>query len=288
MAESAIRTQIDALWDFSDVKASEMRFRELLASPLANEDKSEVLTQLGRSLGLQGRFSEAQQVLSDAKDAAPAESRQQVRVLLESGRVNNSSGRAAEAKACFLQAVDLASRIGEEALAIDAAHMTAITSETDEALEWNLRALDMARNANDPAARAWRASVLNNLAWAYHDKGLFETALPLFEEARVCREEMAQPERERIARFAIGRCLRSLKRYEEALIIQRKALQDAGSNGSIGYGEEEVAECLLALGNPTEAAEFFAAAIERLTANGELQNEPERLQRMRELAVLRT
>ena len=94
---------LDRLWNFEDPKLSEQRFRDALADPTYNTDeKAELATQLGRAIGLQGRHEEADALL-DSIDGQE-EPTVGVRVLIERGRVLNSSGHAAMAVPLFEQA----------------------------------------------------------------------------------------------------------------------------------------------------------------------------------------
>ena len=117
-----------------------------------------------------------------------------------------------------------------DAAAVDAAHMLAIAAESqDETIRWNERALELAEASDDERAQRWRASLLNNLGWARHDGGDYETALDLFEQALAERQKRGPNQETRIARWCVARCLRSLGRLEEALAQQRELLAEEGS-----------------------------------------------------------
>jgi len=218
---------IDALWDFEDPAASEGRFTDL---------RAEVLTQLARSLGLQKRFAEADAALDEAERAAKTV-RTRTRILLERGRVRNSSGDKAAAKPLFESAADLAD---DEALRIDALHMLGIV----DAPSWTERALALAEASADPKARKWRASLLNNLGWSKHDAGDHAAALALFERALDLRRTEGTPFQVHIARWAVARCLRSLGRNDEALAIQEEL---AAGMPDDKYVHEEIAKLRKAL-----------------------------------------
>jgi tetratricopeptide (TPR) repeat protein len=144
-----------------------------------------------------------------------------IRYLLERGRAFNSGGERENARALFIVAWDVALAEHQEGLAVDAAHMVAITySSEPEAIAWNQRGLEIARVSQDPKARSLIPAMLNNNAWDLHDTGRFADALLLFEEALAewtARGKIAQI---LIARWSVARCLRSLGRYDEALVIQ--------------------------------------------------------------------
>lgn len=215
------RVDIDVLWDFEDPAGSERRFTEL---------RAEVLTQAARAAGLQRKFDEADRLLDEAERIATSP-RTRTRVLLERGRVRNTSGDPAAAKLIFQAAADLAD---DEALRIDALHMLGIV----DGASWTERALALAEASADPKARRWRASLLNNLGWSKHDAGDHTGALALFERALDLRRSEGTPRQVHIARWAVARCLRSLGRFDEALAIQQSLATDDASDK---YVHEEIA-----------------------------------------------
>jgi tetratricopeptide (TPR) repeat protein len=175
----------------------------------------------------------------------------------------------------------------EEALAVDAAHMLAIISEGEEAIRWNTTALKLAESSADPMARRWRASLLNNLGWTYHDRGKFESARSCFERAVPLRQEAGDAPELRIARWCVARALRSLGRVEEALRQQHDIVESSQAQGlePDGYVSEEIGECLQLLGRQAEARPHFEEAFRLLSLDsGLVKMEPERLSRLRELA----
>ena len=110
-------------------------------------------------------------------------------------------------------------------------------------------------------------------------------ALDMFEKALAASEARGSPTQQRIAKWAVARCLRSLGRHDEALARQL-ALRDApnlgGSND--GYVFEEIGENLLVLQRKDDARINFARAYELLQDDAYLQaNEAPRLARLRDL-----
>jgi len=266
-------TALDDLWDFFDPPKSEAAFRARLAEPsLAPADRLEAQTQLARALGLQRLFVEAHTLLDEVEgglDALPGPVRGRVRVryLLERGRAFNSARQPDVARPLFESAWNEARAAREDALAVDAAHMLAIVERGAVALRWNEEALAHAERSSDPRARQWRGSLHNNLGWAYHGLERYGDALAHFKRALACREEAGDAKRARIARWCIGRCLRSLARHDEALALQRALLADGVAAGDRDpYVLEEIAECLHALGRADEARAAFASAAPEIAA----------------------
>lgn len=290
--DDAIDDLIADLWDLSDPAQSEARFAAAVQSARDAGDAERtlaLLTQQARAVGLQKHFDDAQQLLNEVKrrldgtaDGMFAAVR--VRWLLEQGRVLNSSGKPDTARSFFEEAWNRTRGGGFDALAVDAAHMVAIThSAGEEALEWNQRALELAEASAEPRARRWRGSLHNNLGWVFHDRGDYSSALRHFQQALDARMEQAHTREALIARWCIARCRRSMGECEYALREQMQLRDDWERMGETdGFVIEEIAECLHALGRVDEAGPYFAQAHELLKFHDWI--EPERLQRLAQLA----
>lgn len=284
----AFAVDIDALWKYGDPAASEARFRAALAGAKSEDERLELRTQIARTFSLRGRFAEAERELDAIEprlaQAGPAA---RVRALLERGRICNSAGDPARARPLFDDALRQARAARLEALAVDAAHMIAITwSGRAEAIEWNRRGLALARASDDAKARALIPALLNNLAWDLHDLRRYDEALPVFEQALAAWRERQAPTQVRVARWSVARCLRSLGRYDEALALQRALQAELDAAGSVdGFVFEEIAENLAALHRDAEAKPWFARAAETLGRNPPFaRDEAARLARLREKA----
>jgi tetratricopeptide (TPR) repeat protein len=266
MQSSGNTVDIDSFWEYTDPATSEKQFRTALSSA-QGDVRLELLTQIARTFSLRSRFDKAHDLLNEVeKQLADAGQRPKVRYLLERGRTFNSGGEKKKARELFIQAWDRARSAHLEGLAVDAAHMIAITySGTPEAAEWNRRGLEIARPSEDPKARSLIPAMLNNSAWDLHDAGRFAEALPLFEEAQAEWTKRGKPEQIQLAQWAVARCLRSLGRYGEALTIQRALEAEHMTAGSVdGYVFEEIAENLEAFGNMDQARLYFEKAFNEL------------------------
>ncbi len=288
--DDAALPDFDAWWDYDDAAATERRLRGLLPRAEqrgAADYLAQLLTQIARAQGLQRQFAAAQAMLDRAEGLlAPELAQARVRYLLERGRVFNSAGEPALAAPLFQAAFELAQAHAADGYAVDAAHMLAIVATGEQQLVWNLRALELAEQSQQPAARRWRASLLNNLGWSYHALGQHDRALALFERALAARVEAGAAGPIRVARWCVGRGLRTLGRHAEALALQQALLAEHERSGSAdGYVREELGENLLALGQIEAAREQFAAAYALLAGDAWLaEREPERLARMCALA----
>lgn len=198
---------LDRLWNLEDPKASEGSLRQALTAQQYDADeRAELATQLGRAIGLQGRFEEADALLDAIDCDEPTVS---VRVLLERGRVLLSSGHAAMAAPLFEQAAELADHLGEEFLAVDALHMLAI-ADSAHAEAWTRSALEYASTVHDERARRWMVVLHHNLGWTLHGSGRFAEAMVEFQLAEQWAERVGTPREQQGAREAIGECEKSL------------------------------------------------------------------------------
>ncbi|HLG60497.1 MAG TPA: tetratricopeptide repeat protein [Ktedonosporobacter sp.] len=282
----------DALWDYQHPERTEVTFRQLLPQAAHNNNPSyylQLLTQIARTQGLQRQFVEAHATLDTVEEQlSPDLITPTIRYLLERGRIFNSSGQPEEAQLRFQQAWELARMHEEEAFfAIDAAHMLAIAASSfTEKAHWNNIALQAAEAATEEKARHRCGSLYNNLGWTYHDQGEYERALDYFHKALQWQQEHGTARNRSIARWCVGRTLRSLQRTAEALALQQELLIAVEKSGEEqdGYIFEEIAECLLATGQVSESRAYFARAYALLSQDPWfVAQEPARLQRLKQL-----
>jgi tetratricopeptide (TPR) repeat protein len=260
-------------WDFANPGASMEDFAARTQIEEKESSRQIWRTQMARAKALLGDFEGAREILAEVGVAleqlshGPDRRHLAARLAIESGRVSNSEGDPAAARPYFELANQEATAAGAEGLAIDALHMIAIVEGklggSSESRVWNEMALTQARASQDPDARRWRASLLNNLGWALHDAGDPEEALSRFEEAAELRRQAGTPVAIEQAEWAVGRVLRTLGRFEEALAVQLGlASQPPGADD--GYVYQEIGENLLTLGRSEQADSAFARARELL------------------------
>jgi tetratricopeptide (TPR) repeat protein len=279
----AMTTDIDALWNFGDPEGSEARFREALTTA-TNTEKQELATQIARAQGLQQRFADAHATLDAI--STQVSGRQRVRYLIERGRILNSAGSPELAAPQVLDAIHEAEACGELGLEIDARHMLGIAAPPHEQETWTVSAIERAEGSDDSSAHAWLGSLLNNLGWIYHDLEQYPKALDCFERALVWHTAHGTIDSVRVARWTVGRALRSCGQVERALAIQEALSDEIGDDHPDGYVFEERAECLLALSREDEARSWFARAHVVLAGDPWIViNEPERLARLHQLSI---
>ncbi len=287
---------VDALWDYNKPELSEKRFLGAIedAEP-ASPHYIELLTQLARSQGLQGKFEQGHITLDRAQSMLhPDMIVPRIRVMLERGRLYNSAGDPETACDFFSDAFGLARSVADdaraEALAVDAAHMLGIAAPEDRRMTWNEKALELCEASSNPESQRWRATLYNNIGWTYHDLGQYAQALSHFQRGldwRIANRTGPKDDAEiRIARWSVARTLRSLGDFEQALSIQEALERDCAAAGEPdGYVHEELGENLLALGRIGEARAHFGRAHALLSADAWMrEHEAPRLARLLRLS----
>ncbi|WP_208008381.1 hypothetical protein [Agromyces protaetiae] len=284
---------IDRLWDFADPAASEERFREAADDDAHSAHlRAAMATQLARAIGIQARFDEAFAVL-DAIEAeaaprggahagtvdddadAPDESGEpdaelaevRARVALERGRLLAVSGRADEALPELTRAVRESVAAGSRFLALDALHMLALDDEGHEA-EWADQGFALLARSRDPRVLRWGVALHHNLGWTHHEAGDAEHALAEFELAAETADRYGTAEQRFVARWSIGRALRTLGRVDDALAVQRAL---AAVRPDDRYVADEIAllEAALADASTSDAEAAEAADVAGARAAGD-------------------
>jgi tetratricopeptide (TPR) repeat protein len=293
MAQTTTLPDFDSLWNYDDPAATETKFRELLPAAVNSGDHgycAELLTQIGRTLGLQQKFSEAHAILDTVEPLLDsAGPRASVRYLLERGRAFNSDNQQDKALPLFIVAMDTALAHGLDFYAVDAAHMAAIAAPKADKMTWNMKAVALAEKSSDPKARNWLGSLYNNIGWTYFDEKQYDSALEMFEKALAFRETQGKPNLIRIAKWCVAKGLRFTGKVDSAVQIQRELVAANEKSGEPdGFVYEEIAECLLLQDKQVEAKPYFAKAYEQLSKDAWLaRDEPDRLARLRELGEVK-
>lgn len=255
---------VDALWNFADPAASEVRFREALATA-SGDDTLVLRTQIARTFSLRSRFDEAQRELDAIEPGlAAAGVEPRVRAWLERGRTLRSSGKPLEGRPLFMRAYVTADAAKLERLAADALHMIALAEpDLDERIAWNRRTIDYARRAGDPRAQDWQAAALNNIGSDLRQAGRLDESLANFREALAAYERIGRAPGIRVARWQVANVLRLAGRTEEALAMQLALEQDAAAAGEPdSFVYDELALLHAARGQAEPAARARARAQE--------------------------
>ncbi len=280
----------DRMWDYGKPAETEARFRTLLPKAEASGDLDyhlQLLTQIARTLGLQGKFDEAIVLLDEVEekltDAVPVA---RVRALLERGRSLISSKQAEKARPLFLEALELAKKAKADFHAVDAAHMLGIVARPEQQIAWNMEAMKIAEASKDKRTKGWLGALYNNTGWSLFELKRYEEALEVHKKGLAWREKIGQPGPTLIAKWAVARMLRALERYDEALALQQELIATRKQRGEeSGFVYEELGELLLVKGQTEEAKAFFVKAWAKLKDESWIrESEPERYARLRKLA----
>jgi tetratricopeptide (TPR) repeat protein len=267
-ASPAMALDLTSLWDFKQPVISEARFKQALQT--ASGDEALILqTQIARTHGLRKDFDGARRLLLKIQPAVmQAGPEVQVRYHLEWGRSLASATHqaaqitpeaAAEARRAYETALRLAQESRLDGLAVDAIHMFAFLDPAPaEQLKWGLAALDVALATSQPAAQRWEATARHNVGIALHQLARFDEALPQFERARVLREQGGDADAIHVAHWMVGWTLRSLKRTDEALTIQRRLEQAADAAGKPDHHVFAELEALFRERGDASKADYYA------------------------------
>jgi tetratricopeptide (TPR) repeat protein len=131
-------------------------------------------------------------------------------------------------------------------------------------------------------ARKWLGSLYNNTGWSYVNLGEYEAALELFQRALKVRENDGTPEQINVAKYCVAKVFRLLGQPTKSLVIQESL---RNKDNLDGFTEEEIGECLLALGKPAQAKSFFRIAYDILSKIGWVADDEQRMARLREFVA---
>lgn len=278
---------IDALWDYEEPGASELRFREALKTE-SGDGALEVETQIARTLSLRREFNKAHTLLDTIEKRLNEKARPTVRVryLLERGRTWRSAGDPVKARPLFFDAWQLADREKITLLAIDAAHMLGIVDPPEEAMRWNERAMALAMSTNVPRALRWRGSLANNMGHTERERGNLDVAIKHFRASLTAFQLTRSDTQIRVAQWQVANVLRLQKKYDEALAMQLRLEKEMNeANAPDGYVYEEIAEIYFAQNRTAVSKPYFAKAASVLGADAWfVESEKARLARLQEMA----
>jgi hypothetical protein len=265
----AMALDIEGLWDYGKPEQSEQRF--LAALKDATGDERLILeTQIARTHGLRKDFAKARQILSAVGPKQERASPEvQVRYSLELGRTFASATHSKElltpealrtARTHFMRAYDLAAGARLDYLAIDALHMMPfIDTEPDLRLEWNRKALAFMERSDQADARRWEGPLRNNVGYALHLKGEYESALTQFRLSRAAYEREGRTRNVRIADWMIAWTYRAQKKYAEAIAMQLDLERACDADGDPDpYVFQELQLLYEAVGDESRARHYAA------------------------------
>lgn len=280
----------DKLWNYNDPAETELKFREILAETEDSQDYeyiAQLLTQIARCEGLQGKFTQAHVTLDNAHKLIQANDLRlaHIRYLLERGRAFNSNGKPETAKPLFQKAYELGVAQNEMRYAIDAIHMIAIVEpDPQNQIKWNLKGIELVEANTDQ--KGWLFALLNNIGESYLSIKEYELALNSFQRLSELQLQK-NGEADRYTLKDIAKCLRLLGEQDQALQILQPILNKLLSEGKDdGFIRQEFAESTLAVGRTDESKIHFAKAYELLSQDDWIRkNEPNMLDRLNKLSL---
>ena len=170
--------------------------------------------------------------------------------------------------------------------AVDAARMMAI-AEPEKALEWNMKALDLAEKSADVRANMAKGPLYGSIGWNHFERKEYQGALFMFQKALQHTDQSGDPLKIRTAKWSVAKVLRVIEHTEEALDMQRKLFEEyQGEGKKNGYVYEEIGECLRVMGQAQEAEGWFAAAYAELSKDPRIARDQNRLNRLKELGAV--
>ncbi len=272
----------DRLWNYADPATTEAGFRKILPAAQSSGNRQylvELLTQIARAQGLQNHFDDANTTLDQAERLLRPEMQvARTRYLLKRGRVLNSAGQSDKSLSFFHQAAETARNCGAVGYEIDALHMLGIAeANPEDRLKWNLEAIDLTRR--NPTQQGWLYALYNNTGETCLAMKNYHQALKQFQNL-VDLDLKQGKEPDVYAIKDVGKCLRLLGRYDEAIEILRRV--ESKHNGFVN---EQLAEALQAQGKSDEARRQFKHAYDLLSKDPDIaRHEPEHLARLKKLA----
>ena len=278
----------DALWNYGNPAATEQKFREILARAELSHDyeyTGQLLTQIARCEGLQGKFDASHATLDAAQNLIKEHDLKlaHVRYFLERGRAINSSGKPDKALSQFHSAYELATEQHELRYAIDAVHMIAIAAYDPKVqVEWNLKGIALCEA--EPKQKGWLNALLNNIGESYLLLGEYDNAAGSFHRlAEIQRQNRGEADVYTLKDEA--KALRLGGAAEKSVELMKPVMEKLiAENHDDGYIRQEFAEGLHASGHQAEAKPHFLKANELLSKDEwAIKSEPDQVARMKEL-----
>jgi len=285
----------DALWNYAHPDSSEVAFKEILPLLTHTDEfaidvqyEPELLTQIARAQGMQGKYDEAFHTLQQADSLLSERTpKAKMRYLLEKGRLLNSSGKTELSIPVLEEAYHFGAEKHFDLYQLDAALLLSSITLSQQKTDWVRKAVQLARTSTDPRCQNQLGSIYKSTAWSYFYLKDYYHAQEMFHKALDWHETNSDSTETLVDRWAIGHCLRALFKFDEALHIQLTLEQDLNNlNLPLnGYVYEEIAELYFAKGNIPQARSYFKKAYDLLSHDEDLtKNTPMRLERIKQLS----
>jgi tetratricopeptide (TPR) repeat protein len=272
-------------WEYDRPAQAEERFRKMLPAAEASDDREYhigLLTQIARAQYHQQQFEVAGATLDQAASLlTPDLTTAPIRCLLERGRLLLLTGQRCQAVPLFVKAFERATAASHAYHAVDAANMLAIAApEPTDRIDWGLRAVTLAEQ--DPVAHVFLGTIHYNMGITYSRTGCHDQALQALERARAIYLAQNRADGVRIVQWAVAKTWRLAGQPAKALSVLHVLAATGEENGRV---QEEIGECLLALGRPEGSRAHFERAYRVLATDPFFAwDDPARMERLRALS----
>ncbi len=290
---------LETVWNPLDLTKTEREYRDLLMAVKEQNDvdhsrEAEILSQIARALAAQNHCMEARLLLQEAERiveefSASCSIQAKIRVFLEKGRLCVQEKTPSLARQHFSQAWALSVQAKEDYFVVDVAQMMAAIDTPKMQQEWIKKAIEVAETSAQEKTKKFLGTLYSIHAQKLNDLHQYDAALEVFQKAGEALMREGSKQEAFHAKFAAGKVLRFLKRFEEALQVQKKLLEELRSEGSSsGRVFEEVAECYNELKQADQAQVYFELAYRDLSSSEWVKDDqPLRLKRLKELGKVK-
>jgi tetratricopeptide (TPR) repeat protein len=152
--------------------------------------------------------------------------------------------------------------------AVDAAHMVAITGNSDEQVEWALKGIGFAEEHD---AGSWLGPLWNNLGATYEDRGQYIDALYAYKKAREYHYKYGTERNKLIADWAVGHAYRLADSTNQADSVLTPLLawsEKLGETEYLGWTNKDLGDIQYDAENYLEAAKYYREALRNLKEAG--------------------
>ena len=252
--------------NYADAKDVYLEAAELALKDDDNSTRTEALAQIARMHMRLQSPAEGLTFLKEAGDIAlRTEQRGWSRYLGVRGRYEWLLEKDFDkAKATFKEYYEFCRAFDDKVMlnrTIDAAHMLAIVGTDDEKIEWSLKTIEAAENADEIG---WLGPLWNNLGWTYDERDETEKALEALTNAQKYHYMGESDHAKMVADFGVAHALRRVGKLEEARKLLDKTMSWADERlmhtpeGNdelewMGWGHVNNGDLLQDEGKPAEA-----------------------------------
>lgn len=257
----------DLIWDDLNLLKTEQDLLLLLQENKSDPAKTfEIETLIARCQAASGRVTEGKNALDILEKRLPSLEPQRllsIRFNLERARIYVLEKQPSRARKNLSEAWSASVEEKNDYCIIDVAQVMGALVAAKEQQTWLQKGIEVAEASSQKIAKRWLPHLYISLGWKWHELRQFELALAAFEKVAPLPNDTVSPRANFIAKWSIGRVLRSMNHAEKALDLQTKLLPKALEiNFMKGRVWEEIAENLTILKRKEDAEEYFRLTYE--------------------------